>query len=241
MRFAIDNNSRPADMSWHDAPDWSAEYCATTDPRVFAVIMRDTYPTAPYGDACAPAYYVTYRNGWHVERAGDTYHDAESDEIAERIASAYEPLDWEGAARYARIFHNSVFVTLDTSDGYLLIIDTPSFREHINRPLDVRPWAGYDARYPLGGVGFDAAEWLSVDMSDWHAYLSGEVYGVGYAVMPGRVIDDGVMPDWDTLANSVEMTCWGFYGADHASDAAASGDYDAPALPLMLDIDMLDA
>src|SRR5690606_22476319 len=77
------NDDSPAHVAqlWTWDRDYSRAWAPTMDPRILAVIERDTDPYAPDGDAYAPAYF---RGDYgRLSPAGDTYRDAEADEVAE--------------------------------------------------------------------------------------------------------------------------------------------------------------
>lgn len=238
----------------HDtANDYATQYAETSDPRILAVIRRDDMADAPNGDAYAPAFWIEYRNAYSVSTAGQTWQDDEAQAIAERYADAldrfayrvtYTPAEngymvprWthdprrlqqtDILARWLRIFHDTTAREIDRRgaswgvDGRLVILSTPGFREAMGRAEGNDP------------------DVIAGDVADWTAYMSGEVYGVGYATMPartttetpvnlGEVTEDGDV--WD-----VEIECWGHYGETYARETAEGFEYGAPDLPAMID------
>ena len=232
-QFSTNHNERRDSMStttetraliWHDADDYRAEYAETPDPRVLAIIRRDEEPTAPDGDALAPAYFL---DGSTATRAGDVFHDADSDRAAEAYVNALDVF-WdrrnreEIAARYLRIVHG-VTALHDLAGGYqnahrVLIFDTPSYREHV------------------GGIA--GADPLSGECDEWQAFLDGEVYGIGYAVNEGRVTAEEPV-DFENGEWLEEIECWGFYGAEYARESAAGFEHGEPELAPLLDADGL--
>lgn len=207
---------------WHDANGYSLAYAETADPRILAVIQLDQEPSAPDGDGLAPAYWLDYRAGWNVERAGGVYHDEQSDRAAAAYTEALEHFygrrDREAiAARYLRIFHGITALEMlsDGSGTRLMIFDTPSYREHTGMPLTLAD--------PLQG-----------EREEWRAYLDGDVYGIGYAVNPERVTAETPVGDvWGDF--DVQIECWGFYGRDYAEESAARFDYGQPELAPLMD------
>lgn len=145
-------------MSWNYEDDIA--WAETDDPRVLAVIRRDPEPFAPDGDALAPAYWTDGR------RAGDVYHDAESDEIAEAYHAARDywtnwdydhgrrlPVDVDTlVARYLWIFYGATFAELSSSGDDVVIFDTPGFRRHVGaEPLD-EAWTVHGVTAPGRGM-----------------------------------------------------------------------------------------
>lgn len=212
--------------NWNDA--YTIAWHETDDPRIVAVIQRDDYAEAPYGDALCPAYYLDYPG--IPTRAGSVYHDDESDDAAEawQRAHAYAAnhgryLDAdEFARRFMRIFYGTRvrdFCGGWNNSGHVLLLDTPGYAAHISRTVSVDD--------------VDDETLFAGEESEWRAYLDGEVYGIGYAVIPGRVTDE---TEFDFDSSDVTMECWGFYGEDYAQSAALAFEYGKPALPEMLEV-----
>lgn len=222
--------------TWTWNSGYSLAWMPTEDPRVVAVIVRDEEPGAPYGDALAPAYWLDYPHD--PRRAGEVFHDDESDELAtiwqnvhayavngqySKLPSGRRALrDYDTfTARFMRIFHGVRAFEINHREGSVLILDTPNYRAHVGRPT------------PDPTAAWDDAEFWEGEASEWRAYLDGDVYGVGFATMPERVTDETPISDdldgWD-----VEVQCWGFAGQEYAMEEAATMEHGAPELPAML-------
>lgn len=217
---------------WTYNYEYSAAWAATDDPRVFAVIERDCDPHAPDGDAQAPAYYVDYRRG-AADRAGTVYHDDASDWLAQRYMQARDHFRYAAGYRYdglpagvalkagemlerwLRIFYDATAEEVRTVYDTVLILNTPEFRKHV-------------------GIESNDAAAIAGEVDEWQAYLDGDVYGIGYGVIEGRVMDDGEPVDVDDM--DIEMTCWGFYGEEWAKEAALEFGHGGPDLHPMLPV-----
>ncbi|MEV5068899.1 hypothetical protein MRBLMI12_000455 [Microbacterium sp. LMI12-1-1.1] len=220
--------------SWTADTDYRTEWAETSDPRIVAVIARDAEPSAPYGDALCPAYYVETRGyATRTDRAGEVYHDDESDALASLWADARDRAPHrrdrdEFAARVLRAFHDTRAVSF--SGGYqrkttILLLDTPAYRAHVGRDTS-----------PTGATihtTWTDDELFAGERGEWVAYLDGEVYGIGYATLPERVTTETPIPD-DLAGWDVEIECWGFYGETYAKETALTFEHGAPALPAML-------
>ncbi len=209
------------DWTWGD--DYSRAYLPTSDPRVLAVIERDTDAIAPDGDAYAPAAFFEYRSGWthYAPFNGATYQDDDALDALARAMNEYGVND-ERVERYMRIFHGVEFQVVSSTvhRGYdVYILDTPAHREAMGTP-DTYPTADY----------------LAGDIETWQAYLDGDVYGIGYAVNEARVLDDGEPIDLDEWDVTIE--CWGFYGDDYAMSEAVDFPYGGPELDPLIPFDI---
>ena len=209
--------------NWNSAYDTATH--STDDPRILAVIRRDTdgSSTAPDGDAYAPAYWLDRRRFTSgVSAAGSTFTD---DDTANAYAVALDTWGEDVAARFVKIFHDSTVEILSTPYGdSLLILNTPAFRAHVGIPADTAP----EIAYSLDG-----------DVETWRAYLDGDVFGVGWASNPARVLEETPVPDVDDLEASgweIELECWGHYGEEYAQSTALAFEYGSPSLPLMLEL-----
>lgn len=215
--------------TWHDTADYSREYAETSDPRVVVVIEREQNELTRVidGDAYAPAYWLNYRGGYSLDRAASSFED---DEKADALAAALNT--WgrnsETAERYMRIFHGVEFRSVEVYRGdELILLDTPAHREAC---------AGGDDETRAILARWTTDEWLAGDLDTWRAIRDGEVYGVGYAVNLGRVLDDGEPVDLDDGAWEVTLECWGAVGTEYARSEALEMSYGEPVLPTMLDI-----
>ena len=208
--------------TWND--DYSVAYLPTSDPRVLAVIERDTDASAPDGDAYAPAAFFDYRGyGWthYLPFKGSTYQDDDALDTLARAMNEYGQHD-ERVARYMRIFHD---VGIEEVHSFqhrgdtVYILDTPAHREAMGTPADC-----------------PTDDYLRGDVEAWQAYLDGDVYGIGYAVNESRVLDDGEPIDLDEWDVTIE--CWGFYGDDCAMSEAAGFPYGGPELDPLIPFDI---
>lgn len=201
---------------WHEH-GYELQWRATTDPRILEVIERQADNSLwPDGDGLAPAYWFEYRGGWSASRAGSTFDD---EDAADAIVTAWNT--WgrsrsDIAERYLRIFHGIEFVELQgPSQGDLLVlIDGPAFREHI------------------GYTGTEHGEaFLGGDIEMWQAYIDGDVWAIGHAVLEERTTDETPVDineqDWDMRIES-----YGYYGTAWARESLA--DVEWPALDPML-------
>lgn len=205
---------------WTTADDYSREYAETLDPRVCLVIERQNeWDALPDGDAFAPSYWVEYRGGYAVQKAGSTFDD---DGAADALALAWNTWgrDSDTARRYLSIFHGVTYETMQMNQGgdTLALLDTPAHRAACGAPASVL-----------------SSDFLEGDRDTWAAIRDGEVYGIGYAVNPARVTTETPV-DLDADGWTVELECFGFYGESWAKEAAAEGDYGYPTLPPMLDL-----
>lgn len=225
-------------FDWTDADD-DVEYAPTNDPRIVAIIKRDDYATFNEtldGDAINPTYIIERGRVEHTGGYADDEH------LAQRIVDAHERFTYAAGyrnnglsyamierantllARWAWVFHGTTFNRghYGYSNAYeILIMSTPDFRAHVGMPDDCdQATAQADA---------DALT------SEVAAVADGEVWAIGYATNPGRVLGDEPIDladgDWD-----VQPEVWGFVGTDYARQSAAAFEAGTPNLPPMLDI-----
>lgn len=195
---------------WQYHNDYTMATAATDDPRVFAVIERDEHPEMPYSDLEPPVYALDYRWGRAVD-----YVDG--DEMAD-VAEAYgRARDYFGPAhplrhraeeltrRYLRIFYGAEYHEFEPNRGDFYV--TFLTREMVP-----------------GQIPF---EWYAGTVSEWTAYATGDVWGVGYAVLTDEQVEAGVGPE----DAEIEFTCWGFYGEHYAREEAEEFTYGWPELP----------
>jgi hypothetical protein len=74
---------------------------------------------------------------------------------------------------------------------------------------------------------------LTGDIAEWQGALDGDVFGIGWATLEERRLEDDEeidLTDWN-----VEIEVWGFIGEDYAQESAARFDAGTPDLPPMLD------
>ena len=221
---------------WTFDSDYKRGYARTSDPRVLAVVEREEEYGGGHidGDAYAPAFYWDRRNGGIESEAGSTFMDDESKHIAERIVAArdhfqWKRMPWATVERYARIFHGTtmeqVTSTIDR-DAQVFILNTPTWREHIG-------WTDEYAAQQDEDIRLTPAM-LEGEVREWQGALDGEVFGIGWATLEERRLEDD--EDIDLDAWDIEIQCWGFIGEDYAQESAARWDAGTPDLPPMLDI-----
>ena len=215
------------DWTWND--DYSRAYLPTSDPRVLAVIERDTDAIAPDGDAYAPALIVYGWGNEHLRRATETSvrEPVDAGILADAMFHFGDHVSELGSGdtlteRYLRIFHDTHVATVSsTIDRYsnVVILDTPAHREAMGTPAT-----------------FPTEDYLRGDVEAWQAYLDGDVYGIGYAVNEARVLDDGEPIDLDEWDVTIE--CWGLYGDDCAMSEAVDFPYGGPRLDPLIPFDI---
>ena len=219
--------------TWDD--DYSRAWAETSDPRVLAIIDRDTDSQGPDGGGVAPAYWLDDSScGWRSNgQAGSTFDDEDALDayLTARNRAPYglRSIDSKQfAARYMRVFHGTTVAivrggTYPSRDGVILL-NTPAFRVHIG--ID-----NPDGSRTLNGAGDPIADEIALsldgEIQEFQAWLDGDVYGVGHAVNPERT-SNGAPVNLDTF--EVELTCWGFYGEEWAQEVALDMDYGAPSL-----------
>ena len=208
-------------QGWHDSDDWQVQYHETDDPRILAVIRMDSEPESPDYDAQAPTII-----GYEWGRRADTRTIGWSPRLfhgsANTVADAWlkarnEYEDEDLADRFVRIFHGvrAVHHLQSSADqcSWAVVFDDPAWRDAMGIP--------------------DTATLDRDDVaSEVQAYLDGDVYGIGYAVLPERTTHETPV-EYDDFEELIE--CWGFYGDNYAREAALRFDMGRPDLPLMLD------
>ncbi len=238
----------PAPATWHYEDNFARAWAETEDPRVIVVIERDTEAYAPHGDGMAPAYFIDYRDEWFAGVAGQTFQDEASERIARRYVEAFERFRYAAGycrdglssgmiakseamlTRWLRIFHNTTaqdFTAGCQNADHILILNTPSYRAHVGM-TDVD----------------NAPEAIDGERAEWVAFCDGEVYGIGYAVNPERVLTEargGEPAAWDDFKAAVNIESWGFYGESHAKESALSFEAGSPVLPALLSFELVNA
>lgn len=149
-------------------------------------------------------------------------------------------------------------------DAQVVIFNTPTWREHVgftDEQIDrfevtsitgpgqgviteiVQAKTEAEARAVHLAEHVDTGRWITLverettlkgEASTWQAYLDGDVFGIGYAVNEGRVLDEGEI-DFD--AWTVDMQVWGFIGEEYAKRSAAEFEGGDPDLDEMLDLE----
>lgn len=161
------NDDSPAHVAqlWTWGRDYNRAWAPTTDPRILAVVERDADPLPPGGDVFAPAYL---RDRGDLSPIGDTYRDAEADDVAEAWQRARDYfVNWHYShprarrldadkltARYLRIFYGASYreVSSTIHRGYdVVIFDTPGWREHTGA-VDPATWRVSSVTAPGAGL-----------------------------------------------------------------------------------------
>jgi hypothetical protein len=223
---------------WTDTDDYQTAWAPTNDPRVLAVIQRDSeasFSTNLDGDAILPVFLVDRDSVDHVGG-----FDGDSASIASRIVEARDRFRYAAGyrynglsahhidkgdavlARWAWIFHGTTFHRGDYGYGHaydVLILNTPEFRAHIEDD---------------GLIDQDEAQkWVDSMSDEVRAIAEGEVYGIGWATLPERVLADDEI-DFDDF--EVDIQCWGYVGETYAKRSAGAFESGAPELPEMLSV-----
>jgi hypothetical protein len=208
---------------WNWNSDCSRAYAETDDPRLLLIIERDDEPEGPDGDCYAPAYFIESRYGYVSSgMAGSTFNG--DDELAAYLDARNHWNDAETAERYMRIFHGVAVYEHDTrgnGGGYHWVtLDTPAWRDHV-------------------GIEPDAVLTDDNLNGDHIAWLDGDVFSIGYAVMPERTTTETPIDPTTDLEDQgweIDIEVSGFYGEEYAKEAAADHSYGiGPNLPPFLD------
>lgn len=224
---------------WIDGDDYSYAYAETSDPRVIAVIKNDddaTFERCLDGDAILPTFMI---DGERVQHVGG--YSGNTEDIAQRIVEARDRFRYaagyrynglshhhiakseEMTARWARIFHETVFNR--GQYGYqsaydIIVLSTPEFREHVGNPA--------------GGPSLDAEQaQCDAAATEIANIADGYVYGIGYAVNEERTSHAEPVEYFEFTE---EIQSWGYVGTEYAKSEAAAFRDGTPDLPEMLDI-----
>ena len=204
---------------WEWDDNYATAYAETNDPRVLAVIQRETYFETPDGDAYAP---TLTRHGWRSfdrwATCNSVYVDDDATDAFIRASSHYGNTDHEMIDRYMRAFHATNVYRLSSSiDQYtnVVILDSPAWRDHVGLTAEYLATQDWD-RAPMAG-----------EVETWQAYLDGDVYSIGYAVNEERASSDDDINLWEF---DIEIVCGGFYSERYAKESAAAFEYGAPDL-----------
>lgn len=221
---------------WTFDSDYNRGFARTSDPRVLAVIEREGEYGGGYidGDVYAPAFYWDRRNGGIESAAGSTFMDDESLHIAERVVEArdrfmYARMPWATFERFARVFHGTTMAQVTSTidrDTQVFILNTPTWREHIG-------WTDEYAAQQDEDIRLTPAM-LEGEVKEWQDALDGEVFGIGWATLEERRLEDDEEIDLD--AWDIEIQVWGYIGEDYAQESAARFDAGTPDLPEMLSV-----
>ena len=196
--------------SWNWSDDYSMAWSATGDPRIVAVIQRDDNAPAP--DFGAPALLA------HGYGSRAQFTDAGESDNGARLGwiNAYRRAGEDFATRFVRVFYGATIHHLSSSiDQYALAIvfDSPEWRADYG----IEP----------------GAELSRADITgDMQAWLNGDVYAIGYAVIESRVTDE--LP-FDIDAAEVTIESYGYFGDDYAMRAALDFECGSPDLETLID------
>jgi hypothetical protein len=200
---------------WHTSADWEHQWRETDDPRIIQVIERDRhFDTQVWGDVYAPAAWVEYRGAWSTNTAGEVFDDPDAWEAVELALRCFGYRS-ETMKRYLRIFHGIEYAELagPSQGDTLWILDTPKWREEI-------------------GITGTSEEALAPNVETWQAYIEGDVWGIGHAVLEGRV-------DTETPVNlddfDIQIEGWGYFTETWARQACDT-EITAPLLHPLLDM-----
>jgi hypothetical protein len=224
-------------MDWTTSPDYSRQWALLPEQpawplRVVAVIQNDEDAQAPDGDAYEPALVG---GGWAVrdyDACGSVFEDPDVLEAFLLACNHFGVLpsaaNYEDdgiVARYMRIFWDTVFAaTGSSSDQYsnVIVFSTPAYREHVGQSSSVKT--------------------ASVEPGDWQHYLNGDVFGIGWAIVPA----DHDLDLYGLDGLDVQMQVWGFYGEEYARASAVGEnvepkssdfqDYLRPSIELLVDL-----
>lgn len=220
---------------WTFDSDYKRGFARTSDPRVLAVVEREEEYGGGHidGDAYAPAFYWDRNHGGIESTAGSTFMDDESRHIAERIVEARDRyyslrMPWATVERFARVFHGTTMAQVSSTidrDAQVVILNTPTWREHVGWTDEYAATQPEDIRL--------TEKMIEGDVKEWQGALDGEVFGIGWATLEERRLEDGEPIDLDEWDVNIEV--WGHIGEDYAQESAARFDAGTPDLPEMLD------
>lgn len=195
-------------FTWSD--DYKMAWAPTADPRVAAVIQRDDNAPAP--DFGAPALLAHgYGSLVHFEESGMSDNGARIGWI-----EAYGRWGRSFADRFVSVFYGTTAHYVASSvDQYswVIVFDCPEWRADCGIELD--------AELSRDDIAGDVA-----------AYLNGDVYAIGYAVIESRVTDE--LP-FDIDAAEVTLESYGYFGNDYAMRAALDFECGSPELETLID------
>lgn len=196
------------DWNWTD--DYSMAWSATGDPRIVAVIQRDDDDNPP--DCGAPTLLI-YGYG---SRAQFTDVGESDNGACLGWINAYRHAGEDFANRFVSVFYGATIHHLSSSiDRYAwaIVFDSPEWR---------------------ADCGIEPGAELSRDdiAGDMQAWLDGDVYAIGYAVIESRITDE--LP-FDIDAAEVTIESYGYFGDDYAMLAALDFECGSPDLETLID------
>jgi len=225
--------------TWDD--DYRRAWAPTTDPRVLAVGRRGDDESDELAERSTTARSSCVN--WHYSHPGHRqldyermlarwlriFHDATAETVDSTVHQGYSALilntpSWRehvGATE-----PTTWRVTSVTAPGQ-------GFRETTHDVETAEAAAVAHVREVAGGEDatrrITSAERVSIlagDVETWQAYLDGEVFGIGYAILDDDDEDGGVALD---LTHVVTMTSWGYYGETYAMEEAHADALDLAA------------
>lgn len=170
-------------------------------------IVADEYPQEPEFEAGCPVLYVPFRyydGRVHFQGYGKDLIDGER-ALSYLVGQLGR---WEGIEafeRWVRIFHGGDVTSFDSREGTHIAYTSLAHYEE---------W-GLDPE----------SEHAKADISEWQAYVEGDVWGVVVEEMVttrtirrdsmGRFMSDTTDVDWDEIES-----VWGYYGHEYAVEEA---------------------
>lgn len=210
---------------WVATDDDNVFYATTSDPRVLAVIERDTEASVADtfdGDGINPIIYVDHSRG-RLSFSHEAGFDGGEADLMQR---AYDEWGWgtPTARRWLWIFHGiaaeNAWGGYDRS-GNWIVATSRAYAENVGN----EPAATFeDARKDCESMAKEVGE-----------ALDGNVFGIGYATLEGRVLDEGEidLDEW-----TIDIECWGFVGEQYAKSEAATFEHGGPDLPELINDDV---
>lgn len=200
------------DKGWEFNSGYVFGYRPTTKPNVYVTITRDWDALPPDGDGYCPVIYIPYEcgepNGLFGWNMG---------ELASVIGTAFSRLsNEEQVKRYLRIFHGvrDIRVVYDVNDSYgeFWVLDCGEARKE----WGVAPDADTDSL-------------IAGTVTDLEAYLWGDVWAIGYSVMPTDMDPEQWQdPDFIEVFNTAEVS-W-HYTEEYAK-LGAEDEYNMHQIP----------
>lgn len=177
--------------------DYRVGYMPTDDPRLIGVIERDEHHSVADLDWC---YLDGVRiNDDYGSRREGTWLGCDCHDCPSVLRDAVERAEREWGANSWR------YADDERIARYLRIFHGVEIVE-LHSTVDQYVWA--EVLVPVGTYDPKDYAWLQ-------AYLDGDVFGVGYGINAELVEHPEV---FDPSSYTIDMVCWGFYGAEDAVD-----------------------
>lgn len=186
-----------------------------TRGRFRVVVEPDTDPQRPDGDYFGTVLYV---DGRRCEVVGSGY-GVDTADIARGVSASWERFrDMALVERYLRMWCEAAgFDYFDTRDGAYVNVVTPA---------DLKLWGFDDVDAYRQATGHDDPS--HGNLTEWQAYVDGDVYGVIIEKLVSWTTEDADVPDRDTWEEV--QAVWGYYGNEYAEESAREAlDQYAPA------------